>query len=271
MHALVSKYVKIFQLGLQDTFVYRWNFFIRLFFAAIPLLGLVFYWRAIFDSGQTTTIGGYSYHGMVFYFLLTLFFEAMLSPVEDDWRIAADIREGTLNALLLRPINYRAYRFTLFLSYRVVYAIVALFPILIVAFFFREYIDLSRSWETYALTVLAAIGAGILGFMITYTVALFAFWILEVSTLVFIVFSLEYFFSGHMFPLDIMPEWIYRIVQWTPFPYELFFVIAVYNNKMNGTELLKGFCIQLLWIVFFYLFSKWLWNRGIKKYTAVGG
>ena len=32
-----------------------------------------------------------------------------------------------------------------------------------------------------------------------------AFWMLEISTVVFIIYSFEYFLSGHMFPLGFMP------------------------------------------------------------------
>ena len=42
-------------------------------------------------------------------------------------------------------------------------------------------------------------------FFITYSLAMMAFWILEISTIVFIVYSFEYFLGGQMFPIDIMP------------------------------------------------------------------
>ena len=36
--------------------------------------------------------------------------------------------------------------------------------------------------------------------------AMLAFWVLEVSTFIFILFAFEYIASGHMFPLDILPS-----------------------------------------------------------------
>ena len=40
----ITKYVSVFNLGLQNTFVYRWNYFLRALFGLIPLAGTVFLW-----------------------------------------------------------------------------------------------------------------------------------------------------------------------------------------------------------------------------------
>ena len=49
-----AKYLKVFDIGLQNTFVYRWNFFLRSIFNLVPLAGTVFIWTAIF--GQRANI-----------------------------------------------------------------------------------------------------------------------------------------------------------------------------------------------------------------------
>jgi ABC-2 type transport system permease protein len=40
---------------------------------------------------------------------------------------------------------------------------------------------------------------------------------LEISTIVFIVYSFEYFLGGQMFPIDIMPAAIQAVMKWLPF------------------------------------------------------
>ena len=44
----------------------------------------------------------------------------------------------------------------------------------------------------------------------SFTMALLAFWLLEVSTLIFMVFALEYIAGGHLFPLNILPPVLAR-------------------------------------------------------------
>ena len=46
----LQKYISVFNIGLQNTFVYRWNYFLRALFGLIPLAGTVFLWRAIFHE-----------------------------------------------------------------------------------------------------------------------------------------------------------------------------------------------------------------------------
>src|SRR6476660_1650385 len=44
----IEKYISVFNIGLQNTFVYRWNYFLRAVFGLIPLAGTIFLWRAVF-------------------------------------------------------------------------------------------------------------------------------------------------------------------------------------------------------------------------------
>lgn len=38
----MTRYFKVFEIGLQNSFVYRWNFFLRSLFGVVPLIGTLF-------------------------------------------------------------------------------------------------------------------------------------------------------------------------------------------------------------------------------------
>jgi len=101
--------------------------------------------------------------------------------------------------------------------------------------------------------------------------AMMAFWVLEISTLVFIFYSFEYFLSGHMFPVDVMPQWLQDTIRWLPFPYELYFPVAVFLERVKGEALWSGLAIQAAWVLLMALLCRWLWRRGVQRYEAVGG
>ena len=63
---------------------------------------------------------------MIYYYLLTLLVSNLVPPTEDEWQIAADIREGQINSLLTKPMSYLAYRISIFLSGRLVYTVVTI-------------------------------------------------------------------------------------------------------------------------------------------------
>lgn len=266
----LAKYVKVFDIGLQNTFVYRWNFLLRSLFQFVPLAGTVFIWRAIFQERQSS-VAGYEYHSMIYYFLLTLLVENLITPTEDEWQIAADIREGQINSFLTKPMNYLGYRVSLFLSYRALYTVVTILPVAIAFWWFHDLITLPRHALTWLLTPVSVAMAAFIQFFIAYSLAMLAFWILEISTIVFILYSFEYFLSGHMFPLDIMPAKLQAALQWLPFPYELYFPVALFLEKATGAELWRGLAIQAGWFLFGWLFARMMWRSGVQHYQAVGG
>src|SRR4026207_2577573 len=200
----ITKYASVFNIGLQNTFVYRWNYFLRALFGLIPLAGTVFLWAAVFKE-RGGGLHGYDYASMIYYYLLTLLVSNLVTPTEDEWQIAADIREGQINALLTKPMSYLAYRFSIFLSGRLVYTFVTLPPIALIFIYFRDYIVLPNDPSIYLFATVSMLMAALIQFFITYSLAMMAFWILEISTIVFIVYSFEYFLGGPMFPGRIHP------------------------------------------------------------------
>ena len=268
--SVLRKYLKVFEIGLQNTFVYRWNFLLRSLFAIVPLIGTVFIWEAIFKE-RGANVGSYDFQQMVFYFLLVMLVDNLVTPTEDEWQIAADIREGQINSFLTKPLNYLGYRLSLFLSYRLLYTAVTLPLVGLIFLYFRDLLVAPKSLETWFIAPVSMVMAGFIQFFIAYSLAMLAFWILEISTVVFILYSFEYFLSGHIFPLDIMPAWLQGILKWLPFTYELYFPVAVFMEKVKGPELWSGLAIQSAWLGITGLCAHLMWKRGIRHYQAVGG
>jgi len=130
---------------------------------------------------------------------------------------------------------------------------------------------LPADWSTLAFFFISTILTALLQFFTSYAMAMLAFWVLEVSTFIFILFAFEYIASGHMFPLDILPRGLEQTLYFTPFPYQMYFPVSIYMGKAAGAELLRGLLIQTLWVILAYCLARFAWRRGIKKYSAVGG
>jgi ABC-2 type transport system permease protein len=268
---MFAKYIKVFDIGLQNTFVYRWNFLLRSIFGIVPLIGTVFLWKAIFRSTSGTAINGYNYSSMIFYFMLTVFLENLITPTEDEWQIAGEIRDGRISAYLTKPLNYLGYRTILFLSYRLLYIAVVVVPIIVLAWIFRDHLRMPEHAVTWLAFAASTAMAAFLQFFIAYSLAMIAFWVLEISTIVFILYSFEFFLSGHVFPLDVMPATLQGFVHWSPFTYELFFPAQIFMERTQGAALLQGLAIQAGWLFVSWLCARVLWIQGVRKYQAVGG
>jgi ABC-2 type transport system permease protein len=266
----LEKYLTVFNLGIQNTFVYRWNYFLRALFGLIPLAGTVFLWRAIFHE-RGAGLHGYDYGSMIYYYLLMLLVSNLVTPTEDEFQIAADIREGQINSFLTKPMSYLGYRTSIFLSARLVYTAVTIIPIALIFVYFRNYITLPASLTTYIWSLISLLMAAFIQFFITYSLAMMAFWILEISTIIFIVYSFEYFLGGQMFPIDIMPAGVQAVMKWLPFYYELFCPIAIFLERLKGAAMFQALAIQTGWLLFTWSAARLMWKRGLNHYQAVGG
>jgi ABC-2 type transport system permease protein len=268
----LKKYWHVINIGIQNTLVYRVNFLFRASFGLIPLIATIYLWRSVYASKATdTSVAGYSLAGMISYYVLITIVDAFTAVNEDDWQIAADIKDGNINQFLLKPIDYLWYRLCLFFAGRAIYVVAAALPVGLFVFFERKYFVLPPDQLTGFLFVASVIMTALLQFFMSYMMAMLAFWVLEVSTFIFILFAFEYIAGGHLFPLDILPPGLALVLKFTPFPYQLFFPVSIYLGRSTGTERWLGLLIQLTWLVVFYALARAVWNRGIRRYTAVGG
>ncbi len=151
------------------------------------------------------------------------------------------------------------------------YLSVAAIPLGLFILSLHRYLVLPADWGVLGWFLLSTLLTAALQFFISYTLAMLAFWVLEVSTFIFIMFAFEYIASGHLFPLDILPPAIERVLYLTPFPYQLYFPVSIYMGKTTGVDLAKGLLVQAGWVVVAYALARFAWSRGLRKYSAVGG
>ncbi|MEI6078001.1 MAG: ABC-2 family transporter protein [Verrucomicrobiota bacterium] len=268
----MKKYLHVINIGLQNNLAYRFNFLTRTLFSFIPLFAMLSLWRTIYaQNGAAGDASGFSAAQMIFYYLMVAVVDVFTAVNEDDWQIAADIREGNISQFLLKPVDYLWYRLALFFSGRIAFILVAGLPLLIFIFCFRDYVQPPASWQAGLIFPLSLVLTALLQFFISYGMAMLAFWLLEISTFIFILFAFEYLASGHLFPLDLLPPMLKNILFLTPFPYQLYFPISVYLGKASGSNLWHGLLLQSLWVVAAYVFARLMWRWGIKKYSAFGG
>lgn len=272
MRARLGKYWHVIDIGIQNTLVYRVNFLVRALFGLIPLTATLFLWRTVYEGkGEGGQVGAYALAQMISYYLLVTVVDALTAVNEDDWQIAGEIREGTISQFLLKPIDYMAYRLCLFFTGRLVYLAVAAVPVALFIRLQREFFVWPAdplTWGAFGVSVLMT---ALLQFFISYTMAMLAFWILEVSTFIFILFAFEYIAGGHLFPLDILPAFAQQILSFTPFPYQMFFPVSVYLGRVTGPALWSGLAVQACWVLAGFLLARWMWRRGVRKYAAFGG
>jgi ABC-2 type transport system permease protein len=94
---------------------------------------------------------------------------------------------------------------------------------------------------------------------------------LEVTSILYIINTLNYFVSGHMFPIDLLPEGWVVFLKALPFHYLAYFPAMVFLNKITGEDLVWGLGVGLFWALACCVIARLLYQRGLRQYSAYGG
>jgi ABC-2 type transport system permease protein len=264
-----AKYRHAFLIGLQSNIVYRWNFGIRALFSLFHLAFVFILWGAAYH-GQTE-IAGFSLDQTLTYFVVILVMQFFIGAFNEDYQISEDIRNGLINQFLLKPINYYLYRFSIFVAARLVSGLLALLPILLILPLLKNHMVLPDEFWRLGLGLPAMLMAGLIQFTIAYIFGLLTFWFLEIQSFIILSLAIETVLGGQMFPLDLMPAWFYRLSQWLPYYYQMYFPTAIFTGRLDQAAALNGLAIQSFWVVALLLLAQFLWTRGLRRHTAVGG
>ncbi len=276
MIARVATSWTILRISIEERLAYRGDFVLGTLMRFLPIVTQVFLWGAVFSAASAgkpagASIVGYRYHDVIAYYLLVMVSRAFSSMPGLASGITRDVRDGTVKKYLIQPIDMIEFLLLYRLAHKLVYYLVAIGPFAFVFFVCRSYFP---GWPEplHLLAYVASlIMAFLLGFFLEATIGMISFWFLEVSSLLFVYMLFNFFFSGHMFPIDMLPGVWRQVVQLIPLQYLAYFPAAVFLGKVTGQALVRGLLVQLAWVVCFATLSRLAWHYGVRRYSGFGG
>jgi ABC-2 type transport system permease protein len=273
--AMVRKYLAILRVSLAERMTYRADFLIGTVLRFLPMITTILLWRAIYEGANQAPLGSrqinYRYNEMIAYLLLTQISRMFSSMPGLAGGIAREIREGTLKRYLLQPMDMIGYLLTYRIAHKVAYIVTSFLPYALLFFICRGYFDTFPDATTLAAYAASLVLSFLVGFFFEASVGMVGFWFLEVTSLLYIVMTLNFFISGHMLPLDLLPNPWGALLKMMPFQYMAYFPAVVFLGKVKGTELVLHLLGELFWAVFFMLLARALYRLGLRRYSAFGG
>ena len=265
----MTKYFQSFLVGLQSNLVYRWNFGVRSLFWFFHLVVVFILWGAAFAASPR--IGGFSFAQTLTYFVVIFILQFFIGAFNEDYQISEDIRNGLINQFLLKPINYFAYRLSVFAAARVVSGAFGFLALLLALPFFRAYLEVPHDAWRFVLAVPAMALTAIIQFSIAYIFGLLAFWFLDIQGFVILSMAIENLLGGQMMPLDLLPHTIFNIVRFLPFFYQAYFPASIITGRQGFDFAVQGLAIQAFWAFALVCLAEFVWMRGLRHHTAAGG
>jgi viologen exporter family transport system permease protein len=277
MTARLATWWTILRICIEERLVYRGDFWLGTLMRFLPIVTQIFLWSAVFAGMQATRpestdqIRGYSYHDFVAYYLLTTISRAFSSMPGLAGGIAVQIRNGEIKKYLVQPVDLIGFLLLMRLAHKLVYYGIALAPFALVFYLARSYFPGWPPADVMLAYITSLVLSFLLGYFLEATIGMIGFWFLEVSSLLFVYMLFNFFFSGHMFPLDMLPAPWDTVVQIIPLQYLAYFPAAVFLQKIQGHNLWIGLVIQAAWVLFFIVASRVIFWRGVKRYSGFGG
>ncbi len=263
---LMRKYWAIFRINWQKSVEYRADFIGHLGMGIISFVVMYFIWSAVFRGRET--FGGYTFSSMMTYVLMTKFLH-FIQRQNVGRLIADEIKEGKMSMYLIKPVNYLRWWFSIFLADRSFEFLIRLTMLL--AFFVLlpkviPFLGMSRLMPLLLFIFISLI----INFFLNLFIASFAFWLTDVRLFRSAIFMIFDFFAGGLVPIDIMPPFLKNLGLILPFQFTAYFPIKLYQGSLSPGEIVKGISLAVFWTFALGAIISFVWQKGVKRYEAVG-
>lgn len=247
---------------------YRVSFWISILSRGLTVLVTYYLWKAIYDSGNSTLMEGFNFQEMVGYIIMSFFTATTIHQFSSSM-IAFEIADGQIAMNLIKPINYKAYVFSIALGGLIVNTLTTTLPFLSL-FLFLSWLSLP-SLPYVLLYMLSLCLSFLIMFFFGFCFAMLAFYTTYYFGLNMAKDVLTKFLSGAVIPLVFFPEVIEKILYFLPFASMNYVSVMIWLKKFNTTQMLQAILLQLFWATLFYLLSRFLWQKAIQHLTILGG
>ena len=263
----LRKYILVAQNTWDQTIAYRLNFVMWRFRVFLSLITTYFLWLTLLPSGKS--IGSYNQGSILTYILGgSIVYSIVLSTRVAD--VANEITQGDLSNYLMKPVSYIWYYFAKDLGDKAMNIVFSLVELSIFFIIVRPPFFIQTNFYNLLNFFLAITLAIIMNFFLNMLLSFIGFVSSETWAPRFIFFILLSFFAGTLFPLDILPKWLYIILSSLPFSYLVFMPMKIYLGQLTFTQTLISLGTAAFWSVGLYLSVLFAWRKGLKIYGAEG-
>jgi ABC-2 type transport system permease protein len=270
----LGKYLRIVRIALVERLAYRVDFISSTLLRFLPMLTTVLLWRAIYEGAGRASggrLGGFSLNEMISYLLLVHISRMFSSMPGLAQSIARDIRDGALKKYLLQPIEMLPYLLSYRAAHKAAYITMTAGPYALLFLLCHNFLPGWPDAWTLAGYACSLLMGFVVGFFFEATIGMLGFWFLEVSSFLYVINTLTFFLSGHMFPFDLLPPFFASLLRNLPFQYLAYFPTMIFLGKVRGEALAHGLLIELAWAVGLIIIAALFYRRGLRRYGAYGG
>jgi len=257
----------LFDAWLANMTAYRAELIIWMLAGAVPLI-MMAVWIGKAQAGGGS-VGGLDARAFAAYFLAAWL--AQQSTVAwVAWELDFAIRQGNLSTKLLRPIDPFWEYIMQHVTERFVRIPLVIGLVLIGLLIAPKGTVLTPGLAAVLVFALSIGLAFLVRFLISYIIGILAFWTEQATAFDEGYYVLATFLAGGFAPLELFPTALRSFVDWTPFPYIVYYPAKILTGQLPASDIARVFAVQLGWVLGLVVLRQVMWRVGLKKYGAVG-
>lgn len=244
---------------------HRSFFFVLAFNWMMQPLIFLFVWATAAGTG---TLSGFTRGHIVAYYL-ALILVNQVTYAQANWTVGDLIRGGQMNRLLLLPMSPLYNTLATEMAGKTVYMTFVVPVTVLLALWLKP--DFRLTATAVLAFIPALFMAWLLRFFWGYWLALLAFWATRADALLAVQDALVFLMGGQAAPSALLPHGLRLAAALLPFRYMVAFPAEVLTGMLDQTQLVVGFAMQGFWLLLALVLYRRLWQKGLRRYTAVGG
>ena len=256
---VMRQFLAFARLSFQEDMAYRAEKFIWTVIQFGSLVPIVSLWVLLSRTGVISVSD--SQYLTAYYLLILVISRLSGSDLEEE--LIKEIKDGQISRDLIKPFPYYLSVLAKDSVWRVAY-IPYIMPAIIILFFL---IPPTQLLFFVPLVLLAYLQRSLISFLIGIS----AFWVDQAEALTHLKWMFASIASGAMLPLTFFPTWFQNFSQWTPFYHWGFFPSQVVLGRASVSEVLFGLTLSVSWVVVLAVITRYVWQKGLLRYGAVGG
>lgn len=246
--------------------------------AAFAGLATQFFWGIMYALIYSafyshTNINSINLSELMSYVWLNQAFLTLIYVKESDVAIKNEIKDGTVAYELCRPYSIYLWWFLKLMAKRIAKCMLRFAPVVIVSLLLPKPYNLSFpiGSNAFILFLISLLLGAVLITSINMIVTIIAFFTYQDKGISSIVVSVLSLFSGFFVPIPLMPNFLIKILEYTPFRLIGDLPFRIYSGNIGIAYGINSIFLQLIWIIIFIFIGKQLLNHALKKVCIQGG
>jgi len=252
----------------HNSYIYRLDFWVRQLSLLIMMYAMYSLWRVLYL--QNPNAFGMDLRTMTTYGVLGILLIPVIESASTPQQyIAEQVRMGTLELDLMKPLNFIFHMFSRSVGELGVWSLTHVIPGLFLAALFLNFSPPASLFAGFFF-ILSLMMGFLIYFWINMLMGMLAIVTMDIRSYGWIFWSLVRFTSGQLVPLWMYPPLLGAILAVLPFKDIYFTPMAIYVGVYEGNYV-QPFLSQIVWASVLFFVVQFFWTRVQHRIVIQGG